>query len=237
MSRRVRRLSLVALASTAMLATTTGAAFASSTPLGDTQILETAQSWQTCQDPLIEQPYSLFDDKRDYVLAPGGSFENATAPGWQLPPGASIVPGDDAFTEKGKLLTTHTEGSMLEMAKGTSVISPAMCVDLNYPLFRFTSRAITTPGDSGVITTPDDAEIRVEVVYPNAENPAFEQVTKFDGKQGDFTNARWHVSNEIDLKPDLGGQQWGGRLAALRFTVLSGTWRIDDVYVDPRSRS
>ncbi len=100
-----------------------------------------------------------------------------------------------------------------------------MCVDLNYPLFRFTSQAVTTP---------DKAEIQVEVVYPNAAKPAFEELKKFDGKQGAFKYSKWNVSDEIDLKPDLGGSQWGGRLAALRITALSGTWRIDDVYVDPR---
>jgi hypothetical protein len=103
---------------------------------------------------------------------------------------------------------------------------------------------------ANAVTRPDEAQILVEVVYPNAEEPAFEEVKRFDGRQGDFRAtslessesllpqvARWNVSDEIDLKPDLGGDQWGGRLAALRITVLSGTWRIDDVYVDPRRHS
>ena len=202
-----------------------GPAAANSTPLGSTQIVSTEQSWQTCQDPLIESPYAPFGDSRDYVLAPGGSFEQPGTPGWQLSAGASVAPGDDTFTAADKIITSHADGSMLQLSSGATAISPAMCVDLNYPLFRFTSRAITTP---------DDAEIQVEVVYPNASNPAFEELKKFDGRQGDFKASKWYVSDEIDLKPDLGGSQSGGRLAALRFTALKGTWRIDDVYVDPR---
>jgi len=198
---------------------------ANSTPLGSTPILTTAQSWQSCEAPLIERPYSPFGDKRDYVLAPGGSFEQPGTPGWQLSKGAKVAAGDDAFTAADKLITAHADGSLLELPKGARAISPAMCVDLNYPLFRFTSRAMTTP---------DNAEILVEVVYPNVSKPAFEELKKFDGKQGSFTYSKWHVSDEIDLKPDLGGQASGGRLTALRFTALSGTWRIDDVYVDPR---
>ena len=200
-------------------------ATANSVPLGSTPILTTAQSWQTCQAPLIERPYSPFGDKRDYVLAPGGSFEQPGTPGWQRSAGATIVLGDDAFTDNDKMFTSHSDGSMLQLNKGASVISPAMCVDLNYPLFRFTSQAVTTP---------DKAEIGVEVVYPNVSKPAFEEIKKFDGKQGAFKYSKWAVSDEIDLKPDLGGSQAGGRLVALRFTALSGTWRIDDVYVDPR---
>ena len=42
----------------------------------------------TCIAPLIEQPFLSFKDRRDYVLAPGGSFEDPTMPGWSLETGA-----------------------------------------------------------------------------------------------------------------------------------------------------
>ena len=224
MFRFVRPAVAFAVALVALSVGVEGAA-AGSTPLGSTPIVTTPQSWQTCNAPLLERPYAPFGDTRDYVLAPGGSFEEPGAPGWQFSRGASTVPGDDAFTEKGKLNTSHADARTLELTRGASVISPAMCVDLNYPLFRFTSRAMTTP---------DSSEILVEVVYPNTLRPAFEELTQFDGKQGAFKSSKWSVSGEIDLKPDLGGSLWAGRLAALRFTALTGTWRIDDVYVDPR---
>ncbi len=38
------------------------------------------------------------------------------------------------------------------------------------------------------------------------------------------------------MKVDLGGKQAGFRRVAFRFTALSGNWRLDDLYVDPRRR-
>ena len=209
------------------------------TPLGQTEIIETGQSWASCHAPVIEQPYSPFKDDRDYIMAPGGSFEDQAA-GWQLSEGGSIVPGDDGFTAAGRLATSHAEGSLLRLEDGASALSPAMCVDLNYPLFRLTSAA-----------DDEDAELEVEVVYPNAPNPAFAEVEELEGDDGDFkttvkvaktptskaSKTAWYVSDEIDLRPDLGGSEWGGRLVALRFTADDGAWQIDDVYVDPRRYS
>ena len=38
----------------------------------------TSASRATCEAPLIEQPFLSFKDSREYVLAPGGSFENGS---------------------------------------------------------------------------------------------------------------------------------------------------------------
>ena len=194
-------------------------ALADTTPLGDTKIHETVESRTTCENPLIVNPFRPFGDSRDYVLAPGGTFARTSPAGWQLSGGAEVVRSD------------ASHGTSLALPRGGSAITPAMCIDLNYPIFRFVSR---------VLRYPDDAELRIEAVYPNAPNPAFEELKKFDGKQGRKVGGGWRLSDDIDLKPDLGGKAAGPRLVALRFTAIEARagdrWEIDDIYVDPLRR-
>jgi hypothetical protein len=230
MSKKFSKFACALAVPTAMLAGGTAQAMASAEPLDSTGILATEQSWQTCETPLIEQPYSPFGDTRDYVLAPGGSFEQEGAPGWQFTGDAEVDGGDDALTQKDLMVTALNAGKLkekklLELEEGSSVVSPAMCVDLNYPMFRMTSKA------------DDDAVLKVEVIYPNAPEPAFQEMATIAGREGDFSSSKWYASGEIGLSPELGGAEWGGRLMALRITAVSEDWKIDDIYIDPRRYS
>jgi hypothetical protein len=192
-------------------------ASANTTPLGATQILNTPESSSTCVNPLIVQPFKAFGDRRDYVLGPGGDFEGAVATGWQLAGGAQLAAGG-----------RNSAGS-LSLPPGASAITPAMCIDLTYPHMRFYSKAMGNAAH---------ARVGVEVVYPDVRNPAFEEIKQFDGKQGTAAGLGWRLSDDVDLKPDLGGQRNVTRRVALRFSSLGskrgGDVRIDDVYVDPK---
>jgi hypothetical protein len=201
------------------LATTT--AQADNSPLGSTQLYASEESAETCTDPFIENPFMRFGDDRDYVRAPDGSFEDARLSGWQLS-------GAKRVTEADPVDLGATDGrGMLSMPTGSTAISPTMCVDLNYPTFRVLAKAVRNA---------DSAEFRIEVAYPDADKPAWEELSKFDGKQ--FTNAGsgWRLTDHMDMKPELGGKAWGYRRVAFRFTALAGNWRLDDLYVDPRRR-
>jgi hypothetical protein len=116
---------------------------------------------------------------------------------------------------------------MLSLTARATAISPTMCVDLNYPTFRVLTKAVGRT---------DSSQFKIEVVYPDSAKPTWEELSKFDGKQ--FTNAGsgWRLTNDMDMKPDLGGKAAGFRRVAFRFTALTGTWRVDDLYVDPRRR-
>jgi hypothetical protein len=222
MSTMIRK--LAATLAVAGLALSAGAATASagSTPLGQTAVIVTPESWDTCTDPTIVNPFAAFSDTRDYVLAPQGSFENALAPGWQFSPGVRISEGADGFNLGGA-----ADRSSLTLPEGGTALSPAMCVDLNYLTFRFAHNALTDP---------DQAEISIEVVYPNTSRPEFKEMKHFDGRQGTHREGDWLLSDDVDLQPDRGGSRWGGRLTLIKFKALSGSWRIDDVFVDPRMR-
>jgi hypothetical protein len=210
---------IAAAAATLSLAAT---AAADSTPLGNTRLMSTPASEKTCSAPLVENPFVRFMDPRNYVLAPDGSFEAASPAGWQLSGGAARVAEADAVD-----LGAGDGAGVLGLPVRAVAISPVMRVDLDYPTFRFLARALKAP---------DSAELRVEIAYPDASKPAWEELAKFDGAQFTAAGGGWRLTSDLDMKPDLGGKTAGFRRVAFRFTALSGSWRLDDLFVDPRRR-
>ena len=181
----------------------------------------TSESRATCVAPLIEQPFLSFDDERDYVLAPGGSFEDSSPAGWSLEGGAVVAAGNEPFNLRGL-----SDNNSLVLPAGASATSPTMCVDLNWPTLRFVASQ----------TGEKDAELEVEVLYPEADekHATWHGAKKFKAKRKDG----WRLTEDVKLSPDRGGKFAGGRPVALRFTNTSdqGSWQIDNVYIDPRCR-
>jgi hypothetical protein len=179
----------------------------------------TTKSRETCAAPQIEQPFASFRDSRDYVLAPGGSFEDPTLAGWSLEGGAVVDSGNEPFNLRGS-----ADANSLVLPAGASATSPTMCVDLNWPTMRMV----------GYQQGEKDAELDVEVLYPEAPGKAatWHKAKTLKAKRKDG----WHLSDDIKLSPNRGGKFAGGRPVALRFTSDSdhGTWRIDNIYVDPK---
>ena len=165
-------------------------------------------------------PFLRWLDPLPYTLLPGGDFESGAA-GWKLSGGARVVDGNEPFDVGG------TGGShSLLLPAGSSATSPPMCMGLVLPVVRYFS----TGGNLLSF-------MRVEAVY---KDPS--------GRQ-----------RSIDLlPPGLPGKSWAPSLPALqlmgllnvltldgltseialRFTPRgtlfgSGTWRVDDIYVDP----
>jgi hypothetical protein len=91
-----------------------------------------------------------------------------------------------------------------------------------------------------VAKDPAGGKILVEVVYPKLANPEWTDVIEFDGKASMEVGAGWRLSQDVDMKPDFGGDVPGARYVALRFTALrtgySGEWRVDDIWIDPRAK-
>jgi hypothetical protein len=217
----MRRTALISAGCIVSLAFAT-AAQAGTSSLGSTQLFTSAASNQTCSAPVITNPFARFGDGRDYVMAPDGSFEDPELSGWQLSAAARRVTDADPVD-----LGANDGAGMLSLAARATAISPTMCVDLHYPTFRVLTKAIGRT---------DSSEFKIEVIYPDSAKPVWEELSKFDGKQ--FTNAGsgWRLTNDMDMKPVLGGKTAGFRRVAFRFTALTGTWRVDDLYVDPTRR-
>ena len=100
-----------------------------------------------------------------------------------------------------------------------------MCVDLNYPTFRFFAAQLEADTDS---------DLYVDVVYPALAKDNVRQAKKFKLKSKDG----WQLSDDIKLEPQRLGKQSGWRKVALRFRVEEGkkpaSYRIDDILIDPR---
>jgi hypothetical protein len=213
------------------------------------KILETDETRRSCTSPQLVQAFSSLADTRDYVLAPGGSFEDDRLQGWQVqkarindegsplrveetnPPPAPTRShrhgdDDDDDDDEGDDDDDDDENEQsLKVPAGGSALSPAMCVDLHYPIFRFMAKRRKGTG-----------LLKVEVVYPDSQDPVFHTV-------GSLTQGRkgWGATGDVPVYPERGGAAWGMRRVALRFTSVAGAgapseWRIDDIYVDPRRR-
>lgn len=180
----------------------------------------TAAGEATCTAPELFNPLSAFKDERDYFVAPAGDFEDPTLPGWQLKGGANLTAGGSTHAVAG-----GTQSFSLSLPPGSWATSPEMCVDLNYPTFRFFATQLEED---------TDAQLVVDVIYPALAKDNVREAKKFRLKSKDG----WELSDDIKLEPQRLGKQSGWRKIAVRFRVKPGkrpaNYKIDDVLIDPR---
>ena len=166
-------------------------------------------------------PFLRFLDPLPYTLAPDGGFE-AGAAGWQLSGGAKVVSGNESFFLAGPGTKS------LQIPAGSSATSPPMCVGLLLPVVRFMATGGT------LLST-----LKVDAVWKDSS-----------GHERSIVNfCPCVLGGARSWLPTLPLLQLGGVLNALtlnglttnmsfRFTprsglLGSGTWKIDDIYVDP----
>jgi len=168
-------------------------------------------------DPV--HPFVRFLDPLPYTPVPDGGFERG-ALGWTLSGGARVVSGNEPW-----MIGGSNDSKSLLLPAGSAATSPPMCVGLVLPIVRFFSQG------GGVLAT-----LKVEALY-----------TDTFGKQRSIELLA--VLPSGSWQPTLPLLQLSGALNALtlngfttqlsfRFTPRgglfgSGTWQIDDVYVDP----
>ena len=170
---------------------------------------------QSCQAQSLSQPFLPWADPASYTLQPGGDFEPGS-PAWDLTGGA-----DSATVNEPWNVTDEMDGHSLLLTSGSSATSPSLCVGLVHPDVRFFTRA-----SSGT------AVLKVEVLYLDASGQT--QSLTIGVVSG---NGAWSptapmpiVVNLLPLLPD------GRTPVAFRLTALSGSWKVDDFYVDPYAR-
>jgi len=170
----------------------------------------------TAQHPLT-QPFVPWFDYANYALSPDGGLE-AGAAGWTLSGGATTTAGNESFAVGGA-----TDGRSLSLPSGSSAMSAPICVGLQWPTIRFFSRA------SGTWLL---SLLRVDVVFDDALTGATRSLTIGLATRG----GDWQPSAAmLTVINNLGALSKDGLVpVAFRFTpVGSGTWQIDDLYVDP----
>ncbi len=184
------------------------AASAKATPLIDTD---------ACDNATLTQPFLPFADSRVYKLVPGGDFEGSLA-GWTLSHGAAQKAGSEPFGATGAI-----GKSSLYLPAGASAQSPYTCVDAAYPIFRLFSH------NTGLLST-----VAVSIVY---KEPLLGATAVPIGTI--VLNKSWAPSATMFTLAAAQGIVNGlltgqAPQVALRFTALTGSSQIDDVFLDPR---
>jgi hypothetical protein len=173
-------------------------------------------STDACDNAALTQPFLSLGDSNDYKLVPGGDFEGSLS-GWTLSHGATRVAGSEPFG------ATGTVGkSSMYLPAGASVQSPYTCVDAAYPTFRFFGR------NNGLLSI-----VAVSIVY---KEPLLGSVAVPIGTVA--LSGNWGPSAHMLTLSAVQGIVSGlltGKTpqVALRFTAVTGSSQIDDVYIDP----
>jgi hypothetical protein len=168
----------------------------------------------SCDAP-VTNPFAQFGDDADYKVVPGGSFESGDA-AWKLSK-ASIVNGNESY-----YVRNSSDRRSLRLTPGSVATSPPVCVGLEHPTMRYfvrssglvplmTVEVLVETSKGKVLALPIGAGLLASEWRPSAKHPV--------------------IANLLTLLPDHYTP------VAFRFRAVSGTWFIDDVYIDPMRRS
>ena len=185
----------------------------SSSPALAGNLLTEAVNTAPCPGQTFSQPFAALGDYHYYTLVPGSEF-NTPPEGWELLGGAHIV------------TTTRPDGStggVLDLPSGSVAVSAPVCVTLQYPSARVTTR--TLEGHAGVT---------VSVTYPETKSETKpKQVATLAS-----TKAGWEASEPFSVLPQLTGKVEETR--EVRFVFAAGGSSTDTqlygLYVDPWMR-
>jgi hypothetical protein len=169
-----------------------------------------------CDNATLTQPFLPWSDDSLYKLVPGGDFEGSLA-GWTLSGGAKRVAGSEPFGATGVV-----GKSSIYLPAGGSIQSPYTCVDAAYPWLRFFGR------NNGLLST-----VAVSIVY---KEPLVGSLTVPVG--GVLLSGTWGPSalmTTASIAEGVVNAVLTGQTpeVALRFTAVTGSSQIDDVYIDP----
>jgi hypothetical protein len=171
----------------------------------------------TCGYPAPRQVFSMWHDRKGYVLTENGGLEQGDA-GWTLTDGAAVVEGNEPF-----LVNDAADHQSLSIPAGSAATSPATCFSAQNSVFRFVARTDGTR----------KSRLKVEVLYTNGNGNKTRVAGKLRG--GDA----WKPTKKLALA--IGRAKGHGKLTtgtvSFRFTPVGpGNWQIDDLHLDPRAR-
>lgn len=206
----VKTVSAVVLAGSLLMAPSALASDPGETPAGDSAA--TATPAGVCADePPMETPFLGWGDPGNYLLAPGGDFENG-GEGWALSGGATLESGS----------SPEGWGTSLNLPEDATALSPPICVADGYTHGRMFGQAV---GDD----RRPKARVEVEVLYSSGE----------DDSDDVRVNADWDATGRVrfDVDEYVLDPVTGTDTIQL---LLSGEGKsnalLDQVYIDPTHR-
>jgi hypothetical protein len=180
-------------------------------------------AFASCPTRSFDTVFSSWKDTALYTLAPNGDFEEGGT-GWTFAGAARLVSDNP-----NRIVYQAGDTTSLELADGASATSPPICVSSGYPTVRMFANTVRRSSLSG-------STLQVEVLYTDATRggQAIKKLgTAPDEKSWDAARKMSVAQGQLNIMPDSNGSTY----VRFRFTPLYGTtWRIDDLYVDPRFR-
>ena len=168
----------------------------------------------SCPTQPVSTPFSQWGDSNDYFLVPGGSFEGTSDQvGWTLS-NASLTTGNEPFN-----VNDPGDQQSLTINGGGSATSPFFCVDDTMSSLRFFAQQ-----------AGGGTDLRVKALVQNADG-SVTAVPVADLADGSMP--AWAPTDPLGGSGHLPAGT--SVMVALRFRapVSSGSWQIDDIYVDP----
>jgi hypothetical protein len=168
----------------------------------------------TCPSSSASEPFAQWGDTNSYTLVSQGDFEGSLSQ-WTLSGGAGTAAGSEPYGATGVVGRLS-----LALPAGASAQSPYTCVTASDPTFRFFAR------NSTLLST-----LAVSVVYKTLLGTLTVPLGAV------ALSATWQPTLPMLTASVVAGLLSGGTAElALRFTELTGSSRIDDVFIDPRMR-
>lgn len=174
----------------------------------------TGAALASCPPQPLSTPFSQWGDANSYFLIPGGAFEGTPDQvGWSLS-NASLTPGNEPFQVGGS-----SDQQSLTINAGGSATSPYFCVDNTMTDLRLFVQQVTTGSDlqvQALVQTRDGVRTMPVAHLADGSAPAWAPTDPIAGDTAAIPNG-YSV------------------MVALQFVVpeSSGTWQLDDIYVDP----
>ena len=167
-----------------------------------------------CDQQTLSQPFLPWADVAQYTLNAGGDFESKA--GWTYSDGAEVVQGNEPW-----LVGSASDHKSLAMPDDSRAVSSSICVGIEHPTIRFFAKS------SNPLATLE-VEVLFEDAFGNVRSAPIGIVS---------AGSNWAPTAPfpilVNLLPLLPGEKTA---VAFRFTANGGSFRIDDVYVDPYCR-
>jgi hypothetical protein len=176
-------------------------------------LASTGVAFASCPAQPLSTSFSQWGDTSNYFLAPGGAFEGSPDQlGWTLS-NSSLAQGNEPFSVHGS-----GDNQSLRISGGGSATSPYFCVDNTMSALRFFAQQ-ATPG----------SDLQVQALIRGTGGVSTVSVADVaDGSMSSWSPSQPIVAGSNSL-PD-----GATVMVALRFVVPgTGSWLLDDVYVDP----
>lgn len=164
-----------------------------------------------CNSGPVAQVFLPWADPAWYVLLPDGGLERG-GEGWTLAAGAAVVNGNEPH-----YVRAPGDVRSLALPGGASAATPPICVGPGHPTLRFFVRNTGAVWSALTVTVEFDDPVgvrRTVLVGTLKAGPA------------------WMPSPVLPIPTNVLALV-GTQTVVFRFSPDGGTWRVDDVYIDP----